>query len=91
MMELELVDVVLMKDPKLVYARMEDAGGHPARPLPAERHRRSPRPSRPRSTGRVLFPEYRTKLEQSLKLRDDLWTLLQSVHRLLPERATRRP
>jgi hypothetical protein len=61
-MELELVDVVLMRDPKLVYARMEDASG-----------------ILKDVDGRVLFPEYRTKLDQSLKLRDDLWALLQAV------------
>ena len=78
-MELELVDVVLMKDPKLIFTRMEDASGILARPLPAERHRRSPRRSRRRSTGGHSSRSTGRKLEQSLKLRDDLWELVQAV------------
>jgi hypothetical protein len=38
--------------------------------------------------GRALFPEYRTRLDQGLRLRDDLWSLLQSVqaYTRLPDR-----
>jgi uncharacterized membrane protein (DUF485 family) len=33
----------------------------------------------PSLSGSVLFPDYRTKLEQSLRLREDLWSLRQLV------------
>ena len=77
-MELELVDVVLMKDPKLIYARMEDASGI-LRDLFQQSVIGLAETFSSDVDGRVLFPEYRTKLDQSLKLRDDLWGLLQSV------------
>lgn len=77
-MELELVDVVLMKDPKLVYARMEDASGI-LKDLFQQSVIGLAETFSSDVDGRVLFPEYRTKLDQSLKLRDDLWALLQAV------------
>ena len=77
-MELELVDVVLMKDPKLVYARMEDASGI-LKDLFQQSVIGLAETFSSDVDGRALFPEYRTKLDQSLKLRDDLWTLLQAV------------
>jgi hypothetical protein len=77
-MEVELVDVVLMKDPKLVYARMEDASG-----ILKDHFQQSiiglAETFSSDVDGRALFPEYRTKLDQSLRLRDDLWGLLQAV------------
>ncbi len=77
-MELELVDVVLMKDPKLIYARMEDASGI-LRDLFQQSVIGLAETFSSDVDGRALFPEYRTKLDQSMKLRDDLWALLQSV------------
>jgi len=77
-MELELVDVVLMKDPKLVYARMEDASGI-LRDLFQQSVIGLAETFSSDVDGKALFPEYRTKLDQSLKLRDDLWALLQAV------------
>ena len=77
-MELELVDVVLMKDPKLVYARMEDAAGI-LKDLFQQSVIGLAETFSSEVDGKALFPEYRTKLDQSLKLRDDLWALLQAV------------
>ncbi len=77
-MELELVDVVLMKDPKLVYARMEDAAGI-LKDLFQQSIIGLAETFASDVDGRILFPEYRTKLDQSLRLRDDLWALLQAV------------
>ena len=77
-MELELVDVVLMKDPKLVYARMEDSAGI-LKDLFQQSIIGLAEAFASDVDGRALFPEYRTKLDQSLHLRDDLWALLQSV------------
>ncbi|HMM35664.1 MAG TPA: hypothetical protein PKA62_13130 [Thermoanaerobaculia bacterium] len=77
-MELELVDVALMKDPKLVYARMEDASGI-LKDLFQQSVIGLAETFSSDVDGRALFPEYRTKLDQSLRLRDDLWELLQAV------------
>lgn len=77
-MEVELVDVVLMKDPKLVYARMEDSAGI-LKDLFQQSIIGLAETFSSEVDGRALFPEYRTKLDQSLRLRDDLWALLQSV------------
>lgn len=77
-MELELVDVVLMKDPKLVYARMEDAAGI-LKDLFQQSVIGLAETFSSEVDAKTLFPEYRTKLDQSLRLRDDLWSLLQTV------------
>lgn len=77
-MEVELVDVVLMKDPKLVYARLEDACGI-LRDLFQQNIIALAETFSPEIDGRALFPDYRTKLEQSLRLRDDLWALVQTT------------
>ena len=77
-MEVELVDVVLMKDPKLVYARMEDSGGI-LKDLFQQSIIGLAETFSSEVDGHALFPEYRTKLDQSLRLRDDLWALLQAV------------
>ncbi len=77
-MELELVDVALMRDPKLVYARMEDAAGI-LKDLFQQSIIGLAETFSSDVDGRALFPEYRTKLDQSLRLRDDLWELLQAV------------
>lgn len=77
-MELELVDVVLMKDPKLIFARMEDASGI-LKDLFQQSIIGLAETFSVEVDGRVLFPDYRTKLEQSLKLREDLWSLVQVV------------
>ena len=86
-MELELVDVVLMKDPKLVYARMEDAAGI-LKDLFQQSVIGLAETFSSEVDGRALFPEYRTRLDQGLRLRDDLWSLLQSVqaYTSLPDR-----
>lgn len=77
-MEIELVDVVLLKDPRLVYARMEDACGI-LKDLFQQSIIGLAEAFSSEVDGHGLFPEYRTKLDQSLKLRDDLWSLLQAV------------
>lgn len=74
-MEVELVDVVLMKDPKLIFARMEDASGI-LRDLFQQSVIGLAETFSSEVDGKVLFPDYRTRLEQSLKLRDDLWMLV---------------
>ena len=78
-MELELVDVVLMKDPKLIFARMEDASGI-LRDLFQQSIIGLAETFSSEVDGRVLFPDYRTRLEQSIKLRDDLWALVQATN-----------
>ena len=77
-MEVELVDVVLMKDPKLIFARMEDASGI-LRDLYQQSIIGLAETFAADVDGRALFPDYRTKLEQSLKLREDLWNLVLST------------
>jgi len=74
--EVELVDVVLMKDPKLIFARMEDASGI-LRDLFQQNIIALAETFSSEVDGKVLFPDYRTRTEQSLKLRDDLWALAQ--------------
>lgn len=73
-MEVELVDVVLMKDPKLIFARMEDASGI-VRDLFQQSIIGLAETFNAEVDGRALFPDYSTKFEQSLRLRDDLWAL----------------
>ncbi len=74
-MEVELVDVALMKDPRLVYGRMEDAAG-----ILCDLYQQNVIAlAEAFSDGidpHVLFPEFRTRLEQSLRLREDLWRLV---------------
>ena len=77
-MEVELVDVVLMKDPKLIFARMEDASGI-LRDLFQQNIIGLAETFSSEVDGKALFPDYRTKYEQSLKLRDDLWALVQAT------------
>jgi hypothetical protein len=77
-MEVELVDVVLMKDPKLIFARMEDASGI-LRDLFQQNIIGLAETFSSEVDGKALFPDYRTKYEQSLKLRDDLWSLVQAT------------
>ena len=79
-MELELVDVVLMKDPKLIYARMEDAAGI-LRDLFQQNIIGLAETFAAGVDGRGLFPDYRTRLEQSVRLRDDLWALAPAARR----------
>jgi len=76
--ELELVDVVLMKDPKLIFARLEDAGGI-LRDLFQHSVIQLAETFSSEVDGRTLFGDYRTRLEQSLKLREDLWALVQAT------------
>jgi len=90
-MELELVDVVLMKDPKLVFARLEDAGGI-LRDLFQQSIIALAETFSAEVDGRILFNDYRTRQEQSLKLRDDLWSLVQTAaaFNAVPEKKTLR-
>ncbi|HKC24263.1 MAG TPA: hypothetical protein VKF32_05955 [Thermoanaerobaculia bacterium] len=89
--ELELVDVVLMKDPKLVFARLEDSGGI-LRDLFQQSIISLAETFSAEVDGRVLFHDYRTRQEQSLKLREDLWSLVQSAaaFNAIPEKRTLR-
>ena len=73
-MELELVDVALMKDPKLVFGRLENACGI-LRDLFQQNIIALAETYSPEVDGRALFPDYQTRLEQSVRLRDDLWSL----------------
>ena len=81
-MEVELVDVVLMKDPTLILTRLEDAAG-----ILRDLHQQSimglAETFSAEVDGRSLFPEYRTRLEQSLKLRDDLILLVKTTNAFL--------
>ena len=77
-MELELVDVALMKDPKLVFGRLENACGI-LRDLFQQNIIALAETYSPEVDGRALFPDYRTRLEQSVRLRDDLWSLALST------------
>ena len=74
-MEMELVDVTLMKDPKLVYGRLESACGI-LRDLFQQSIIALAETFSSGVDGKALFPEYRTRLEQSVRLRDDLWGLV---------------
>lgn len=88
-MEVELVDVVLMKDPKLVFARLEDASGI-LRDLFQQSIIGLAEAFSPDVDGRALFADFRTRLEQSLKLRDALWALVQAsvAFQKAPEKKT---
>ncbi len=74
-MEVELVDVALMKDPKLVFGRLENACGI-LRDLFQQNIIALADTYSSEVDGRALFPDYRTRLEQSVRLRDDLWSLV---------------
>ena len=74
-MELELVDVALMKDPKLVFGRLENACGI-LRDLFQQNIIALAGTFSSDVDGRALFPDFRTRLEQSVRLRDDLWALV---------------
>ena len=81
-MDVELVDVVLMKDPALVLTRLEDAAA-----LVRDLYQQSVISlAETFSSGldeRTLFPEYRTRLDQSLVLRDELSQLVKATHDLV--------
>jgi hypothetical protein len=78
-MDVELVDVVLMKDPALVLTRLEDAAA-----LVRDLYQQSVISlGETFSSGldeRTLFPEYRTRLDQSLVLRDEIAQLVKATH-----------
>jgi hypothetical protein len=77
-MELGLVDVALMKDPKLIFSRMEDASGI-LRDLFQQNVIGLAEAFSSDVDGRSLFPDYSTRRDQSLKLREDLWNLIEVV------------
>ena len=78
-MDAELVDVVLMKDPALVLARLEDAAT-----LIRDLYQQSVIAlAETFSSGldeRTLFPEYRARLDQSLLMREELAQLAKATH-----------
>lgn len=78
-MDVELVDVVLMKEPDLILTRLEDAAT-----LIRDLYQQSVIAlAETFSSGldeRTLFPEYRTRLDQSLVLRDELAQLVKATH-----------
>jgi hypothetical protein len=77
-MELELVDVALMKDPKLVFGRLENACGI-LRDLFQQNIIALAETFSSDVDGRTLFPDFRTRQEQSVRLRDDLYSLVQAT------------
>ena len=91
-MDVELVDVVLMKDPALVLTRLEDAAA-----LVRDLYQQSVIAlAETFSSGldeRTLFPEYRTRLDQSLVLRDELAQLVKATHDFVkaPDKKSLRP
>ena len=78
-MEVELVDVVLMKDPALILTRLEDAAGL-LRDLFQQTIIGLAETFSSGVDGRTLFPDYRTRLEQSLRLREDLALLSRTTN-----------
>ncbi|MFI5181333.1 MAG: hypothetical protein ACHQPI_08095, partial [Thermoanaerobaculia bacterium] len=86
-MEVELVDVAVMRDPGLVLTRLEDASG-----LLGELYQQTiialAEIFASEVDGRALFPDYRTRREQSQKLRDDLAQLVRTtqIFRNAPDR-----
>jgi hypothetical protein len=78
-MDVELVDVVLMKDADLVLTRLEDAAV-----LMRDLYQQSVTSlAETFSSGldeRTLFPAYRTRLDQSLVLREELTQLAKATH-----------
>ena len=78
-MDVELVDVVLMKDQALVLTRLENSAG-----LIRDLYQQSVVAlAETFSSGldeRALFPEYRTRLDQSLVLREELAQLVKATH-----------
>ena len=74
-MELELVDVALMRDPKLIYGRLENATGI-LRDLFQQNIIALAETFSSDVDGRTLFPDYRTRRDQSVRLREDLWSLV---------------
>jgi len=81
-MDVELVDVVLMKDQTLVLTRLEDAAA-----LIRDIYQQSVIAlAETFSSGldeRTLFPECRTRLDQSLLLREELARLVKATHDFL--------
>jgi hypothetical protein len=78
-MDAELVDVALMKDPALVLTRLEDAAT-----LIRDLYQQSVIAlAETFSSGldeRTLFPEYRARLDQSLLMREELAQLAKATH-----------
>ena len=77
-MEVELVDVALMKDPGLVLTRLEDAAGL-LRDLYQQTVIGLAETFSSEVDGRTLFPDYRTRREQSQRVRDDLALLVRTT------------
>jgi hypothetical protein len=90
-MDVELVGVVLMKEPDAVLARLEEAAG-----LVRDLYQQSVIGlAETFSAGldaRALFPEYRARLDQSLRLRDELGHLVRATQEFLktPEKKSLR-
>jgi hypothetical protein len=77
-MEVELVDVALMRDPGLVLTRLEDAAGL-LRDLFQQTVIGLAETFASAVDGRTLFPDYLTRREQSQRLRDDLALLVRTT------------
>lgn len=81
----ELVGVIESREAPFIYARIEDATG-----LLTDCFQQTIVTIAQLFDGSIngasLFPSFHTRLEQSLKLRQDLWNLLQSVRSVERER-----
>jgi hypothetical protein len=77
-MEVELVDVAVMRDPGLVLTRLEDASG-----LLGDLYQQTvitlAELFSSEVDGRSIFPDHRTRREQSQRLRDDLAQLVRTT------------
>ncbi|HEX8069692.1 MAG TPA: hypothetical protein VF546_07070 [Pyrinomonadaceae bacterium] len=84
----ELVGLAALRDPTVAYARVENAHGL-LRDCFQQLVVALAQAFDPAFDGRRLFANFRTRLEQSLALRRDLWALLTVMRRT--EQATDRP
>jgi hypothetical protein len=85
----ELVGLASLRDPAKIYARVENAHGL-LRDCFQQTVVGLAQAFDPTFDGTRLFQTFRTRLEQSLLLRNDLWTLLQDV-RAVEKEADQRP
>lgn len=73
--EVILVDVLLMNDPRMLQGRLEDAHGI-LRDLFQQNILQIAASFTDGLDGKDLFPDHLTKVEQSVRLREDLWSLV---------------
>ncbi|HYX40122.1 MAG TPA: hypothetical protein VE821_00420, partial [Pyrinomonadaceae bacterium] len=86
----ELVGLAALRDPTLIYARIENAHGL-LRDCFQQITVALAQVFDPAFDGTRLFQTFRTRLEQSLVLRRDLWSLLEHVRRAEQEADEPRP